>query len=136
MMLRLSDSITTEISPVKGSSAEMSREKGPLCTSEWKSSESSLAVARRAPAQEVFTVVRAIARATETEQACKSSWRADPYREESTKPDSPGRDWKRVPRVQPRRSPSRLNAGQFALQDEQTLNGPFSVRGSKTIPIR
>ncbi|XXG47191.1 hypothetical protein AAC387_Pa02g1871 [Persea americana] len=54
MMLRPSDSITAEISHVKGSSDEMSREKGPLCMSERKSSESSRAMARRALAQEAI----------------------------------------------------------------------------------
>ncbi|XXG53592.1 hypothetical protein AAC387_Pa03g1669 [Persea americana] len=115
MMLRPSDSITTETSPVKRSSAEMSCEKGPLCTSERKSPNKPLAMARRAPVQEESTIARATARAIETKQACKSSWRADPHHEGSTEPDSPVRDWKRVLRIQPRRNPSRLDACQFAL---------------------
>ncbi|XXG88447.1 hypothetical protein AAC387_Pa12g0655 [Persea americana] len=82
MILHPSDSITVEILPVKGSSAEMSHEKGPSSTSERKSSKAtkrSLAIARRALAQDVCTTVRAATYATGIEQAYKISWRADPY---------------------------------------------------------
>ena len=66
MMLCLSDSITAEIPSIKESSVEMSREKGLSCKSERKHSKAT----ESSPTY-----------ATETEQAYKSSRRADPYRE-------------------------------------------------------
>ncbi|XXG47203.1 hypothetical protein AAC387_Pa02g1882 [Persea americana] len=134
MMLRPSDSITAEILPV--TSVKTSREKGLLYTNKWKNSKSSLATARRASPREVSAALRTMTCVTRTEKARKSNQRADSYHEESTELDSPGRDWKRIPRVQTERNPSTLDAGRFALQSEQSLNEPLSGRGSITVPTR
>ncbi|XXG85943.1 hypothetical protein AAC387_Pa11g0938 [Persea americana] len=138
----LGHSTMVRILAIKDSSAEMSHEKGPSCMDEWKRSkatESPLAIARRALAHthDAFTTTLTAVYAMTIKQIYKSSKRANPRREESTEPDSPIRDRKRVRRVKTGRSPTRLMADRFALhwQDKRSSNGPLSRKGSERMPI-
>ena len=142
MTFRPSDSTTAKIPAIRESSTEVSREKGPSYTGVRKLSkatESPLAMARRAlaHAQDAFTTTRTAVYAMATEQICKNSRRADPRHEESTEPDGPDCDWKRVPRVKLGKNLARLEANRYVLhrQNERSSNGALSTRGSERMPI-
>ncbi|XXG73500.1 hypothetical protein AAC387_Pa07g2408 [Persea americana] len=87
-----------------------------------KATESQLAMARRALAcvQDTFIIALRTVYAIASEQIYKNdgeSQKADPSREESIvkEPNSSSRNWKRVPRVQPNKNPTRLGADPFTL---------------------